>query len=428
MAAGMVVALFNSPPVYDWASAPANIRILEGTSASLKLGLPVNATVTTSNSQVANIDGKSIPSAAALDLTRPIKIDSVHQGDTDLKVKLFGIIPLKSIHVSVVPDVKVIPGGQSIGVKIKSEGIMVVGYNLIKEQQRSVSPGESANIKVGDIIKRIDGKVVKTVDQAAALINKAGNEKRNIEVQLQRAKTESMVQVSPMWDKETQTYRIGLYIRDTAAGVGTLTFYSPTENAFGALGHVISDIDTGQAIPVGDGQIVHSSVTSIDKGESGQPGEKRGVFMDEDKIIGSINKNCDFGVFGTMSKLPDNAIMHEPYSVALAEQVKEGPAKILTVVDGQRVEEFDIQIVNVLRQKYPATKSMVIKITDPRLLEKTGGIVQGMSGSPIIQDGKLVGAVTHVFVNDPTQGYGVFIEWMLNEAGIQTKNSTRKAS
>lgn len=424
--ASLVVALFSSTPVYEWAATPRQIRVLEGHSALLKLGLPVSATVTSSNSKVAAVRGTNSESLAAFNLKQPIRIDSVMQGDADVQVKLFGIFPLKSVHVSVLPDVKVIPGGQSIGVKIQSAGIMVVGYNLVKDEHRSSSPAEAANIKIGDVITAIDGQTVQSTEQAAALINKAGKEKRESEITVLRSKTKTKFRVTPMWDKETETYRIGLYIRDSAAGVGTLTFYAPQLQVFGALGHVISDMDTGQPIMVKEGQVLHSSVTSIDKGESGQPGEKRGTMIDEGNILGTITKNSDFGVYGRMAKLPDYGKINEPVPIALAEQVREGPAKILTVVDGQKVEEYSIEIINVLRQKYPATKSMVIRITDPRLIEKTGGIIQGMSGSPILQDGKLVGAVTHVFVNDPTQGYGVFIEWMLNEAGIQTK--TAKAS
>jgi stage IV sporulation protein B len=419
----VLVGLFRYTPVSEWATTPNNIRILEGHSTLLSLGLPMNATVTTSNSNVAMVHGSRTESAIAFNLKQPLQIDSLMQGDADVQVKLFGFLPLKSVHVSVVPEIKVIPGGQSIGVKIKSAGIMVVGYNLLKDQDRSVSPGEAAHIKIGDVITRIDGRKVQSLEYASSLINKAGREKRTLEVTVLRSKSETNLYVTPLWDKETESYRIGLYIRDTAAGVGTLTFYAPNQHVFGALGHVISDMDTGQPITVREGEMIRSSVTSIDKGISGQPGEKHGIMLDEAKILGMITKNSDFGVFGKMMKLPDNAYIKEPMPIALAEQVKEGPAKILTVVEGQKVEEYSIEIVNVLRQKYPATKSMVIKVTDPRLIEKTGGIIQGMSGSPIIQNGKVVGAVTHVFVNDPTQGYGVFIEWMLNEAGIATKTA-----
>ncbi len=190
---------------------------------------------------------------------------------------------------------------------------------------------------------------------------------------------------------------------------------------YGALGHVISDMDTQTPIAVGEGEIVHSSVNSISKSQNGEPGEKRATIFKGGKVIGTIEKNTSFGIFGKMADKPDHSVTDNAMPVAFAEEVKEGPAQIYTVVNGQKVEKYNIEVVHVARQDHPATKGMVIKITDPRLLEKTGGIVQGMSGSPIIQNGKMIGAVTHVFVNDPTSGYGCFIEWMLQDAGIMLK-------
>jgi stage IV sporulation protein B len=211
-----------------------------------------------------------------------------------------------------------------------------------------------------------------------------------------------------------------MFVRDTAAGVGTLTFLDPKGHNYGALGHVISDVDTGQPIVVGQGKILRSHVTSIQKGESGEPGEKRAIFTDEDQILGNIVRNTPFGIFGKMNELPNKGLYNKPIPVGLQEEVKEGPANILTVVNGQKVESFKIQIVSVNKQRTASTKGLILKVTDPRLLNVTGGIVQGMSGSPIIQNGKIIGAVTHVFVNDPSAGYGTFIEWMLKDAGIQT--------
>jgi len=418
----LFVALCWFTPIHQLASIPQELRILQGTSTALDFGLPSIATVTTSEPDVVSVAGSEASKVDA-QLTKPLQLDSGKTGTANLQVKLFGVIPVKSVHVNVVPDLKVIPGGQSIGVKLKSSGIMVVGYNLVKAGGETISPAEQAQVKVGDIITAINGQKVKSVEQAAEWINKAGKTGKSLEFTIKRQKEQVKLHVKPVYDKDGDMYRIGLYIRDSAAGVGTLTFYQPEHGVFGALGHIITDVDTGQPIGVGQGQIVHSSVTSIDKGKSGSPGEKRGIFIDEDRVLGSITRNSDFGVFGKMSTLPDNAKIQKPMPVALAEQVHEGKATILTVVDNQKVEEFEIEIVNVMRQKFPATKSMVIKVTDKRLLEKTGGIIQGMSGSPILQDGKVVGAVTHVFVNDPTQGYGVFIEWMLNEAGVKTKSA-----
>ncbi len=197
-----------------------------------------------------------------------------------------------------------------------------------------------------------------------------------------------------------------------------MTFYEPKTKKYGALGHVISDMDTKKPIVVEDGQIVKSTVTSIEKGRNGTPGEKLARFSADREIIGNITVNSPFGIFGKLNKNITNGILDKPMPIALSHQVEEGPAQILTVVSGNEVEAYDIEIVSTIPQKFPATKGMVIKVVDKKLLNETGGIVQGMSGSPIIQNNKVVGAVTHVFVNDPTSGYGVHIEWMLHETGI----------
>jgi stage IV sporulation protein B len=187
-------------------------------------------------------------------------------------------------------------------------------------------------------------------------------------------------------------------------------------------------MDTKEPIEIHEGTIVRSSVTSIEKGNNGSPGEKQAKFSINENKIGSITKNNSFGIFGKLDQPIINNKYDQPMSIALSHEIKEGPAKILTVIDGEKVEEFDVNITSNIPQKHPATKGMVIQITDPKLLERTGGIVQGMSGSPIIQDNKIIGAVTHVFVNDPTSGYGVHIEWMLQEIGINIKHQQKKAS
>ncbi|UQZ82050.1 SpoIVB peptidase precursor [Paenibacillus konkukensis] len=342
-----------------------------------------------------------------------------------MKLKLFGKIPLKTVKVSVVPDLKVIPGGQTIGVKLKSSGVLVVGHHLVAvAEDKKISPGEDAKIQLGDLIVKINGKPLKDISKVAELAAEAGENKKPLTLTLRRNNETIDLQIQPVYDIVDKAYRLGLYIRDSAAGVGTLTFYAPDQGVYGALGHVITDMDTQTPIAVGSGEIVHSNVTSISKSQNGEPGEKRAQFSKESKVLGNIEKNTPFGIFGKMDALPDHGLMKEPIPVAFAEEVKEGPAQIYTVLNGQKVEKFDIEVIHVAKQDYPATKGMVIKITDQKLLEKTGGIVQGMSGSPIIQNGKMIGAVTHVFVNDPTSGYGCFIEWMLQDAGIMLRNTT----
>ncbi|TCN01662.1 stage IV sporulation protein B [Paenibacillus sp. BK033] len=365
----------------------------------------------------------------SVNLNDPISLQPHQSGQTSMKVKLFGKIPFKTVKVNVMPDLRVIPGGQTIGVKVKSAGILVVGHHQVRANNGTKeSPGEKAGLRLGDLIIRIDGHNINEVSKVANLVEQAGRQQRPLAITYKRNGTIGETKLYPVRDAEERNWKLGLYIRDSAAGVGTLTFYAPDQGVYGALGHVITDMDTQTPIEVGEGQILQSSVTSINKSQTGEPGEKRAHFVKEGKILGNIERNTPFGIFGKMSENPNHSFNDKAIPVTFAEEVKEGPAQILTVVNGQKVERFDIEIAHVTKQPAPATKGMVIKITDKRLLDKTGGIVQGMSGSPIIQDGKLVGAVTHVFVNDPASGYGCFIEWMLQDAGILMREKSTQGT
>ncbi|MGO0060887.1 SpoIVB peptidase [Brevibacillus fluminis] len=416
-----------STPFQKLTSMPNELRLFAGSNEELRLSVPVMGTLVNSNPEVLAVngtEGREVP----VDFSKPVSVEPRQAGSTDLQVK-WGNMPIKTVKVSVLPDLRVIPGGQSIGVKLQTSGVLVVGHHLVNNGTEKFSPGERSGIHVGDTIIKMNDMYINDMNDVKKLVNEAGAKNEPVQMLVVRGKEKLTVNLMPAKDVKDSEYRMGLYIRDSAAGVGTLTFYEPKTGAYGALGHVISDVDTGQAIVVGDGQIVQASVTSIEKGESGNPGEKFARFYNESQVLGNITKNTPFGIFGKMKEPPKRSYYQEAIPVALAEQVQEGPAKILTVVDGQRVEEFDIEIVNVVKQHFPATKGMIIRVTDKRLLDKTGGIVQGMSGSPIIQNGKMVGAVTHVFVNDPTSGYGCFIEWMLQDAGLGNRDSSElKAS
>jgi stage IV sporulation protein B len=415
-----------STPFQNFASFPQELRLFTGEGKEFNLAMPVNAQVTVSDPEILRVNGSSTPSFR-VDLNKPFALQTGQTGEAEMKLKLFGKIPLKTVKVNVVPDLKVIPGGQTIGVKIKSAGILVVGHHLVNtEDQQKISPGEDAKVQLGDLIVKINGNPIKDVNKVGSFVEKAGKNKNALDLTILRNNQEINTSIYPAFDVQDKAYRLGLYIRDSAAGVGTLTFYAPDQGVYGALGHVITDMDTQTPIPVGDGEIVHSTVTSISKSQNGEPGEKRAHFLDESKVLGNIEKNTAFGIFGKMFKKPEHSLANEAVPVAFAEEVQEGPAQIYTVLDGQKVEKYDIEVVHVSKQDQPATKGMVIKITDPRLLDKTGGIVQGMSGSPIIQNGKMIGAVTHVFVNDPTSGYGCFIEWMLQDAGILLRSTTQQ--
>ncbi|WP_010631961.1 SpoIVB peptidase [Sporolactobacillus vineae] len=325
---------------------------------------------------------------------------------------------------------RLIPGGQSIGIRVATHGVLVVGYHLVPAASGKppLSPGEIADIRIGDVITKINGTVIRNVADIQRIIP-AASSSRPLKIDVLRRN--SLIRKNLVPVQNNGQNQLGLNIRDSASGIGTLTYYDPVTSGYGALGHVISDHDTGQPILIRNGNILKASVMAIEKGVQGKPGEKIALFSDHARTIGTVEENTPFGIFGHFEQpMQRNALnLQEALPVAHPSQVREGPAKILTVLSGNRVQAFNIRILNAETQKKPGTKGLVIKITDPRLLKVTGGIIQGMSGSPIIQNGMIVGAVTHVFVNDPTCGYGVHIEWMLRESGLEeTRKSEERAS
>ncbi|ATW24062.1 SpoIVB peptidase [Candidatus Formimonas warabiya] len=342
-------------------------------------------------------------------------------GHLNLKLKLFGIIPLKSMMVDVLPQIKVIPGGHSVGVMLQTEGVIVVGHSPVYGEKGQVFyPAREAGISLGDSLLQINGVKIKNEKHAAELIDQYGK-KGPLEILIKQGGKKKTVHVTPRFCQDTQSFRIGLYIRDNAAGVGTITFYEPQARKFGALGHMIVDLDIVSG--KNKGKIVKAEIQGIKPGKRGEPGEKIGLFI-ADELKGNIEVNSNFGIFGSLSTPLKNPYFKSSIPIALSSQIKEGPAEIITVILGDKLEKFDINILRVLPQHQPTGKGLVIQITDPRLLKTTGGIIQGMSGSPIIQDGRLVGAVTHVFVNDPTKGYGCLAEWMVLEAGLVHKEAS----
>ncbi len=222
---------------------------------------------------------------------------------------------------------------------------------------------------------------------------------------------------SSIFGQQTPTYLLGIYLEDPAAGVGTMSFYDKDTGRFGALGHMITD-SRGRPMTIAKGSIVEATIDSIRYGSKGSPGEKVGFFNGDQDVMGIIDSNTSFGIFGQLEGTVPQSAFAEPVPVAFAHQVRLGPAEIYTVLQGSRIERFAVEIVKVANQTRPGEKGMVIEVTDERLLRETGGIIQGMSGSPILQNGMLVGAITHVFVNNPTKGYGSFAQWMVYEAGL----------
>jgi len=400
----------------DIVNFPKELYVLQGEQRTLDFNIPLQLNAITKENTIMEVNGLK-QNKYDINLNEPIKLLSSEIGEIDLQIKVFGFLPIRSMKVKVLPDVKLYPGGQSIGVKLKTEGVIVVGLSeIIGEDNEIYSPGLDANVNVGDILYRINGRRVNSAEDVSSIINNINN--APVELELKRKDKWENVTIKPVKDNEDGKYKIGLWVRDNTAGVGTLTFYHEESNKYGALGHAITDVTTGIIMPVNNGEIVSAKVGSVLHGQKGKPGEIRGIFYNEDKIIGNIEKNTSHGLYGTTYNKIINSKISKPLSIGLQQHIKEGSAKILATVEEDVVEEFDIEIEKIVNQSRKSGKSMIIKVTDPKLLEKTGGIVQGMSGSPIIQDNKIVGSVTHVFVNDPTKGYGIFIEWMLEEANI----------
>ncbi|NLL52993.1 MAG: SpoIVB peptidase [Peptococcaceae bacterium] len=361
-------------------------------------------------------------SASSINNIKNIFIANSLQSQGQPVYNFLGLFP-KNKEVSK-PNIKLIPGGQSIGVTLQTKGVLVVGYApVIDEQGKEVYPAKDSGVQTGDIILKINGKQALSDFQVAQEIDQ--NCKQNQKIILEIKHKGKIVQktIQPVYCADTARYRIGLYIRDEAAGVGTLTFIDPQTGIFGALGHVVSDNDTNEQIELSDGKIVESSIYAIEKGKRGDPGEKIGTFVPQSSFSGKIEQNNTCGIFGKYQGEINNPYFKMPIPVAWESQVTIGPAKFYTVIQNNTIEEFELTIEKILHYRND-NKNMIVKITDSRLLEKSGGIIQGMSGSPIIQNGKIVGAITHVFINDSTRGYAVFIGKMLDQSGILSKAAT----
>lgn len=310
----------------------------------------------------------------------------------------------------------VIPMGRAVGIKLFSDGVMVVGLSDISTDQGNQSPAKTCGLHQGDIITHINSEEVDSIEEVQTLLQSISGEKMSIRAM--RGEKQIQLTAQAVQCSADGTYKLGAWIRDSMAGIGTMTFYDPLSGTFGALGHGINDIDTALLMPLQSGSIMYASVTDVKKGLSGTPGELHGAFQ-VDQDLGALYANTSSGVFGSLS---DQSLLKgtQALEVATRQEVKLGPATILSNIAGEQVEEYTVEITKVYPGTQGETRDLMLKVTDPRLLETTGGIVQGMSGSPILQNGRIVGAVTHVLVNDPTSGYGILAEQMLTQAQANT--------
>ncbi len=339
----------------------------------------------------------------------PLSVYSSTGNTFRMDLKLLGLINIKPVSVQVVDRRVVALCGTPFGIKMVTDGVRVVGTGAVTDcNSRAVSPAQTAGIQEGDIILSINGEKISSKKQLTKLVESSAGQPLSLVVR--RGEQLTSLHLSPVRSSLDNSYHLGLWVRDSSAGIGTMTFYDPNNGCFAGLGHAICDVDTGQLMPLSQGEIVEASIIGVHAGKSGSPGQLQGAFV-ANRSIGSLYTNSYNGVYGRLMNQPVDA---QTIPMAQCQEVRQGPVKILTTVSGQKPQLFDACIEKLSLSQDEPTKNMILRITDPDLLELSGGIVQGMSGSPIIQDGMLVGAVTHVFVNDPTRGYGIFAENMDN--------------
>lgn len=406
---------------------PSQITILKGEEYICDLQLPISIKLFPEKQVGLQLNNNDIITTnIKLGANSSFRIKSNNSQKIEVKVALLGIIPLKTMVINILPNINLIPCGNTIGVKIYTEGVLVIGTSKISDINGKIfEPYKSAGINPGDYIIEIDNKKITNVSDIIKIMETTDGSPLPIKILKNGVLIE--VQIKPIKSNKHNKFMLGLWVRDSTAGIGTLTFYDPKSQMFGALGHGITDIDTGTLINVNKGEIINSNVISVKKGLKGIPGELRGIFL-ENKGKGYILKNTECGIFGIIPNRTNLVPNTKPIPIGLRHQIKNGPAQIITNLSGNSINIYNIEIQQVFRESKNPSKSMLIKVTDKRLLNYTGGIVQGMSGSPIIQNGRLIGAVTHVLVNDPSKGYGVFIEWMLQQITDLQPNILSNAS
>ena len=398
---------------------PENIRLRAGEEQVIDIGVPVEgeikrtedatekAAVTAAGREPSNIPADSIH----IDLRNPVTVKAEDLRSYRMELKLFGVIPFKQVSIDVIKDKTVIPVGLPIGIYLKTEGVLVIGIGDFKDENGTAVSPAAFLLKTGDYILSVNGEKPDSKKDFVSMVEKSGGE--NLTCRIKRGEEIFDVKITPR-KNSNGIYKIGVWVRDNAQGIGTMTFVD-SEGNFGALGHGINDVDAGINMALFKGTLYKTQIIAIRKGEKGNPGEMTGMIEYSDRnIMGEITVNSNRGIYGICNEKMLSQITGDPVNIALRQEVKTGQARILCTI-GSRTDYYDIEIKEIHTDPEHLNKEIVLKVTDPELISATGGIVQGMSGAPILQDGKLVGAVTHVLVNDPTMGYGIFIENMLQQ-------------
>ena len=366
-----------SPWVREAASLPDALTLTSGQKFVVQTGLPM----------LAASDGGAVSVLASQD--ERVTISAEAGGQTSVTFSLLGLIPVHETRVNVVEERTLIPGGQAVGVALKTRGVLVVS-----------DAAKGRALRAGDVILSADGKNVESTKALSEQVGMAQTDTVRLEV-LRGGQTITVdAQAEP--DPSDGRRKLGVWVRDSTAGVGTLTYIDPANQAYGALGHAIVDADTGRLLAAREGAILHASIVGVTKGQSGKAGELKGNFLKAGEQIGSLMENCEYGIYGVLDDMPENLLYPQGLRAGARSAVHTGTASIIATVDADGPQEYGVEIVRCFAQSEPSQKGMILRVTDERLLEKTGGIVQGMSGSPILQDGRIIGAVTHVYLSDAT--------------------------
>ena len=391
----IVCLFFLYAYVYNIAAIPQNIILSEGEKINFKLALGLG---------LQNSDDYEATWVSS-------NLNKSKVGNNKVELKLFNSIAVKDINVSVIPTTTVIPVGKAIGMKLYTKGVLVVGMSEIENEERiKEKPYENSGIEEGDSIIAINNEEINTTDELIQQVNNSNGESLKIKY----VKDDKILETSIVPVKTKEDYKIGLWVRDAAAGIGTLTFYEPSTNMFMSLGHGIIDIDTEEIVDISRGELVTANILSIIKGEKNKPGEIKGSIT-KGVAIGDIYKNTKMGVYGNVKNRQYIDTTYNEMEFAERSEIKTGKATILCQLDSGAPQEYQIEIERIYLNNNTDNKSMLIKITDEELLNKTGGIIQGMSGAPIMQNGKFIGAVTNVLVKDPTKGYAIFGDLLIKQ-------------
>lgn len=369
--------------------------------------------------QIVLLEGENykIRTLLGIDVIQTSAVVSENGDTSQVNLNMFGNT-VKQINVTRLKNVEVIPVGKIIGLKLYTNGVLIVGMSEIENvNHQKERPYENLNIQEGDTILKVNDLEIQTIENLQKEINKSDGKNIDLTI-LKEDGTIETSNIKPVKVSNTE-YKLGLWVKDAATGVGTLTYYEPNSKSFAALGHGITDSDTDKLIDIDSGNIVTSKIVSIQKGEQGKPGEIRGSIINQ-PTIGKVYKNTEFGIYGELTNLSNIKFNYSnKLKVALRGEIQEGNAKVLCSLDGNETEEYNIKIEKIYKDNNEDNKSMLIEVTDKNLINKTGGIIRGLSGAPIIQNGKFIGAITNVLVNSPTKGYAIFGDIMIKNMNMK---------